>query len=311
MVQFRPNAPRPSPTELCRFLEDADRFEANIGERPVHLLLHGDLKPRNVRITSAGQIKVLDFGIAKALSLSRKVTRNDFGSVAYLSPERLETGDMDRYADFWAVGVLLHEMISGAQPFQAPDTRRLEQLILSRRPPPPLPDSCPPAVRAVVAKLLGATPAMRYESARAIREELERVTAGAKTRAEEEDWLARVEDEQATRRTRPAPDADEEATRRTAKTDVIATPDADAPHTRAGGRNRLRRRPPYPSRRRGWPQRRLSSFRRLLLPGLLSPPGDHRSRCRLRLRRRRASAGGSCGTRPLPSRSRFSGTRCR
>ena len=77
--------------ELCRFLEDADRFEANIGDRKLRSLLHGDLKPRNVRITGDGQIKVLDFGIAKALSLSRKVTRNDFGSVAYLSPERLET----------------------------------------------------------------------------------------------------------------------------------------------------------------------------------------------------------------------------
>jgi eukaryotic-like serine/threonine-protein kinase len=216
-------------TELCRFLEDADRFKAKIGERPVHLLLHGDLKPRNVRITSAGQIKVLDFGIAKALSLSRKVTRNDFGSIAYLSPERLETGDIDRYADFWAVGVLLHEMLSGAPPFQAPDTRRLEQLILSRRPPPPLPDTCPPALRAVVAKLLGANPSVRYESAHAIREELERVTAGVKTHAEDEGWLARVEDEQATRRTRTAQDADEEATRRTAKTDVIATPTLPPP----------------------------------------------------------------------------------
>ena len=59
-------------------------------------LLHGDLKPRNIRLTPTGNVKVLDFGIAKALSLSRKVTRNDFGSVAYLSPERLESGDVDR-----------------------------------------------------------------------------------------------------------------------------------------------------------------------------------------------------------------------
>ncbi len=67
--------------ELCRFLEDAHRFEATIGARQLRRLLHGDLKPRNVRMTPDGHVKVLDFGIAKALSLSRKVTRNDFGSV--------------------------------------------------------------------------------------------------------------------------------------------------------------------------------------------------------------------------------------
>ena len=81
--------------ELCRFLESAHRFEAVIDGRQLRSLLHGDLKPRNVRITSAGQVKVLDFGIAKALSLSRKVTRNDFGTIPYLSPERLETGEVN------------------------------------------------------------------------------------------------------------------------------------------------------------------------------------------------------------------------
>ena len=216
--------------EVCRFLEDAERFEANIGDRKLRSLLHGDLKPRNVRITEAGQIKVLDFGIAKALSLSRKVTRNDFGSVAYLSPERLETGDVDSYADFWAVGVLLHEMLNGAPPFQAPDTRRLEQLILSRRRPPSLPAGCPPAVRAVVAKLLGATPEVRYGSARAIREELDRVIAGTPTQAQAEGWAAaRVDDDQATRRTRTSLEVDDEATRRTAKPEAVTTPTVPPP----------------------------------------------------------------------------------
>ena len=118
------------------FLEAAHAFEAVVNGRNLNALLHLDLKPRNVRITSAQLVKVLDFGTAKALSLSRKVTRNDFGSVAYLSPERLETGEVDARADLWALGVVLYEMVRGIPPFQAADTRRLERLILARRPPP-------------------------------------------------------------------------------------------------------------------------------------------------------------------------------
>ena len=207
--------------ELCRFLEDAHRFELVIDGRNLRSLLHLDLKPRNVRITSTEQVKVLDFGIAKALSLSRKVTRNDFGSVAYLSPERLETGEVDARADFWAIGVLLYEMVCGTPPFQAPDTRRLEQQILSRRPPPAFTGSCPVGVQAIVAKLLAPDPTARYDSARAIRDDLERVMSGIATSAEQEGWTIRAANEEATRRTRPAADTasappfDEEKTRRT------------------------------------------------------------------------------------------------
>ncbi len=112
--------------QLCHFLEAAHGFEATIDGRRLHSLLHGDLKPRNIRLLRADQVKILDFGIAKALSLSRKVTRNDFGSLTYVSPERLESGEIDTYADFWAVGVLLYEMLTGIQPYRAPDSRRLE-----------------------------------------------------------------------------------------------------------------------------------------------------------------------------------------
>jgi tetratricopeptide (TPR) repeat protein len=214
--------------ELCRFLEDARNFTWVSGGREIRHLLHGDLTPANVRIASDGRVKVLDFGIAKALSLSRKVTVNDFGSVAYLSPERLESGgEMDATDGFWALGVMLYEMVSGEPPFRAATTRRLEQLILSRRPPPSLDGRCPLGLQAVLAKLLGPGPADRYDTAQAIREDLERFQAGAPTQAEQEGWPARSADEPATRRTRPAIDRDpagtDEATRRT-KTAVVPPP---------------------------------------------------------------------------------------
>ena len=200
--------------ELCAFLEAAHSFEAVIDGRKLRSLVHGDLKPQNVRITADEAVKVLDFGIAKALSLSRKVTRNDFGTRPYLSPERLDgDGDVDEFADLWAVGVMLYEMIRGARPYDAPDTQRLERIIRSRRPPQPLTGRCPVGLEAIVARLLGPTPAARYESARAIREDLERFRSGARTSAEELGWPAGVVDEDATRRTREAVDTDEEKTR--------------------------------------------------------------------------------------------------
>jgi serine/threonine protein kinase len=210
-------------SELCRFLDDAHRFELVIDGRNLRSLLHLDLKPRNVRITSTEQVKVLDFGIAKALSLSRKVTRNDFGSVAYLSPERLETGEVDARADFWAIGVLLYEMVCGTPPFQASDTRHLERQILSRRPPPPFIAGCPAGVQAVVTKLLAADPGARYDSARAIRDDLERFIAGDATIAEQEGWANRA-DQDATRRTSPPTAADEEKTRRTRRPTIPPIP---------------------------------------------------------------------------------------
>jgi serine/threonine protein kinase len=209
--------------QLCHFLEAAHAFEATIDGRQLRSLLHGDLKPRNIRVLDGDEIKdkikILDFGIAKALSLSRKVTRNDFGSIAYLSPERLESesGEIDAHADFWAVGVLLYEMVAGVQPFRAPDTRRLEQRIKTLQPAAPLDAPCPPALQAIVARLLTGDRADRYSNARAIRDDLECLEAGGETQAQREGWLTRAQDEPPTRRTQPPKGGEEEATRRTSR----------------------------------------------------------------------------------------------
>jgi serine/threonine protein kinase len=201
--------------QLCEFLEAAHGFEVTIDGRPLRSLLHGDLKPRNIKVTRNDRIKVLDFGIAKALSLSRKVTRNDFGSIAYLSPERLDSGEIDAQSDFWAIGVLLYEMVSGGLPFQAPDTRRLEQRILSRLPPTSLEGRCTPGLAAVIGKLLAGRREDRYAAAAAIREDLERIISGRETQAEQEGWPTRAIDEPPTQRTRPPDRVEDEVTRRT------------------------------------------------------------------------------------------------
>ena len=142
--------------QLCRFLEAAHALETTIDGVPFRSLVHGDLKPGNIRISASGEVKVLDFGIAKALSLSRKVTRNEFGSLPYMSPERLDSDvqEVGRPADLWALGVILYELLSGAAPFHAPDTRRLEQQIRGGYQRRPLPATVPAGLRAITARLL-------------------------------------------------------------------------------------------------------------------------------------------------------------
>ena len=149
---------------------------------------------------------MLDFGAAKALSLSRKVTRNDFGSIAYLSPECLESGDRDLHSDAWALGVLLYEMVRGRAPFRADDTRLLEQRsgrgsLRSRS------TGLSAALEAIIAKLLAPYPRIatrvRRRSARISRACRRAATSNALA----EGWPGRQDVELPTRRTHPPIDS--------------------------------------------------------------------------------------------------------
>ena len=199
---------------LSQFLQAAHQFNASIDGREFWSLVHGDLKPRNVRIAEDASIKILDFGIAKALSLSRKVTRNDFGSMPYLSPERLESTEVDAQADLWALGVILYELLSGLPPFHAPDTRRLEHEIRAGYGRRLLPVSCPPGLHAIVARLLAARPTDRYPSAAEVFADLQRFQSGTDPQALTLGF-PKVADDEATRRTKPSIGVESEATRRT------------------------------------------------------------------------------------------------
>src|SRR5581483_8982280 len=126
--------------ELCEMLEKLGAFTTTIGDQQFTGVIHGDLKPRNVRLNLQNQVKALDFGIAKALSHTRRYTMNVFASTAYCSPERLETQTMDMQSDLWSVGVLLYQMLAGRLPFEEQNKERLERRIRSSIAPPPLPD---------------------------------------------------------------------------------------------------------------------------------------------------------------------------
>jgi serine/threonine protein kinase len=216
--------------EVCSLLSTAHGLQLTVEGEPHQGVIHGDIKPRNIRITADGRVKVLDFGIAKALSLTRKLTRNDFGSVAYASPERLESGEVDIHSDLWSVGIVLYESLTGRQPYQDINTRRLEEVIRSRQTPPLLPPSCSAALQRVVARALAPDLAHRYPTALDFKADLLALRENRPTIA---DIQPTPHDPDMTRRTfiPPASHVAAEATRRTKNSAPTV-----APHVATGSK---------------------------------------------------------------------------
>jgi serine/threonine protein kinase len=207
---------------VSKTLNNAHNLRIAIDGKEFRGVVHGDIKPKNIRIDARGEVRVLDFGIAKALSMSRRLTRNEFGSVPYASPERLDFGEVDVGSDLWSLAVMLHEMVTGMQPYHAESTEVLERMIRSRIAPPPAPDPCPEPLRRILIKAMAPNPALRYPTAREFGADLEAFRAGAPVAAANEDL-------EATRRTfHPRPDTVDGAagddTRRTAVVPNFADP---------------------------------------------------------------------------------------
>lgn len=164
--------------QLCEMLEVCHQFSAEIGGRKVYGVVHGDIKPENLRLQEGERVRVLDFGIAKHLSQTRRFTVNLFGSLPYTPPERLEKGGVDRLSDLWAVGVVLYLMVAGYPPFTGEDPEELEGKIRSGEPPRPLPDGVSPSLKKIIRKSLAFEPARRYASAAEMKADLEAWSEG-------------------------------------------------------------------------------------------------------------------------------------
>lgn len=171
--------------EICSQLRTLHSFNIDVEGRKT-AVVHGDVKPSNVQISAADELRLLDFGIAKVVTSTHNLTHHNLGSPSYCSPERISKSQVDQQADLWALGVSLYEMVAGMPPYQAQDTRRLENLILSRRPPRALPENCPPALKAIIAKSLAADIARRYESAATFEGDLHAFLRGQTPAAETE-----------------------------------------------------------------------------------------------------------------------------
>lgn len=150
--------------EICSQLKTLHAFISDVDGR-LTAVVHGDIKPSNVQIGANDELRLLDFGIAKVITFTHNLTHHNLGSPSYCSPERISKAQVDPHSDLWALGITLYEMLAGDPPYQAQNTRKLENLIQSRRPPRALPQICPRPLAAIVSKSLAADLEQRYQSA--------------------------------------------------------------------------------------------------------------------------------------------------
>jgi serine/threonine protein kinase len=193
--------------DILDVLIKAHSFQTVIEGRTHRGIIHGDIKPRNIRMTSSGQVKVLDFGIAKAVSMTRSITFNQFGSVPYSSPERLQTGDMDAGSDVWSVAIVLFEMLTSQPYFEATASSKLEWMIRNYKALKPEIAKVQAGLREILARALDPDVNRRFPSAAAFQAALHEWKTYGKAK------VAPSSDLDATRRTTQEP-AEQDLTRR-------------------------------------------------------------------------------------------------
>ncbi len=155
-------------------------------------VVHRDLKPGNLRLTPDGQLKILDFGLAKiaraadgltlgAATLTLAETNQAVlaGTIPYMSPEQLRGEAVDSRSDLFAAGAVLYEMATGVRPFPQLQPAALIDAILNREPPQPrsLRPDIPAALQDIILAALVKDPAQRLPSARVLYQRLEALTA--------------------------------------------------------------------------------------------------------------------------------------
>jgi len=162
-------------------------------------IIHRDLKPSNIKLTPDGQVKILDFGLAKALegetseqelqnspTLSAVATRVGvlLGTAAYMAPEQARGKSVDRRADIWSFGCVVYEMLTGQGAFSGETTSDILAGVIRAEPDwPSVPGSVPPRLRALLRRCLQKNPKQRLQAIGDARIALEEISSGASEEA--------------------------------------------------------------------------------------------------------------------------------
>jgi eukaryotic-like serine/threonine-protein kinase len=146
-------------------------------------IVHRDIKPANVMLTPSGDVKVMDFGIARAIADSSSTmtqTAAVVGTAQYLSPEQARGETVDSRSDVYSTGCLLYELLTGRPPFvgESPVSVAYQHVREQAPPPSTLDEDLAPEIDAIVMKALTKDVEDRYQSAAAMRADIERFLAG-------------------------------------------------------------------------------------------------------------------------------------
>ncbi len=138
-------------------------------------VVHRDVSPQNVLISSKGAAKLIDFGVAKARDRLGGETNSGMlkGKIHYMAPEQAVGKPIDRRADVWAIGAMLYHMLSGRPPFDAPNQLATLHRLSSGKPPLPLPEKIPRPVAQLVQRALTHDPEKRIATAQDMQAALE------------------------------------------------------------------------------------------------------------------------------------------
>ena len=150
-------------------------------------IVHRDLKPANLRTTLDGRLKILDFGLAQDfakpgtdfVTISKSYAEGISGTLPYIPPEHLQGEKVGPRGDIYSAGAVLYEMATGRTPFQEKSGPLLMEAILNRPPAAPtaVNRQVSPALEAVILKAMDKDPDRRYQSARELRVDLERLSS--------------------------------------------------------------------------------------------------------------------------------------